>query len=109
MTAIIDDNCVKTSWHTLSKLYVLGERVLDTELQHAVIREIVRLSSLKDKTGTRWFPIGPTVTRIYDGTPAGSPARRLMVDTHTSQGNQRWLDCDNHPAFMTDLSKALLA
>lgn len=106
--AVGSEGFVNKPWGTLARLYILGERLLDTEIQHAVIKEMLRLCYLKDNKGSRWFPARETVTKIYDGTPAGSPARRLMVDLHVSHANGNWLKFDDHPEFLADLSKALI-
>lgn len=103
-----DEVRVNKPWSTLAELYLLGERVMDTKVQHAVVKELLRLCYLKDSKGGRWFPTRGTVTRIYDDTPAGSPARRPMVDLRVSNANENWLNFDNHPEFLADRSKVLL-
>jgi hypothetical protein len=93
----------------LGGMYVLGERMLDKSVQHAIIREIVRLSSIRsdDNANKRSFPGAGCVTIIYNGTTAGSPARRLMVDMYVSHGGTGWQYSDN-TEFLKDFSKAFL-
>lgn len=78
----------------LAQLYVLGERILDKSFRNAVIEEVVRIYSR---------PMTDMVNVVYQGTVAGSPARRLMVDLNFSK-------CNSQSAFLhtADVDKALL-
>jgi hypothetical protein len=92
----------------LAKLYVIGERILDRSVQSAVIREILRLVTIKSKgKGARSYPETTSVTVTYSGTSAGSPLRRLMVDLYVKAGTGSW-NYSKHPEFLMDLWKALL-
>lgn len=96
-------------WVLLAKLYVLGERLLDTPLRNAVVREIMRIASLLDNEGHRYFMDVGASNTCYEGTPTGSLIRRLIVDEHVSAGQKSWIDHDkDHPAFLGELSTALL-
>ena len=59
----------------LAKLYVLGEELMDVTFKNIII-DIFVVVTVED----RCYPIGEPVAIIYAGTPASSPARRLMVD-----------------------------
>jgi hypothetical protein len=59
----------------LSELYILGERLMDTAFQDVIIAAIIRFS-----IGSNIFPGNSAIQTIYTGTPASSPARRLLVD-----------------------------
>ena len=59
----------------LSRLYVLGERLMDVALQDSVVAALIRRIQTYKK-----YPGNLSVQIIYAGTPAGSPARRLLVD-----------------------------
>lgn len=97
-------------WTSLVKLYILGERLLDTSLRNAVIKEIARLSSLVSGKGVRYFMSPSTSSMCYDGTPTGSPLRRMVVDRYISAGQQVWIGHgEDHPVFLAELSQALLA
>jgi hypothetical protein len=97
-------------WKLLVKLYILGERLLDTPLRNAVIEEIVQLSSLADEDDAEYFMTTGSCNLCYDGTPTGSPLRRLIVDKYIIAGEQDWIEHDReHPVFPAELSQALLA
>ncbi|CAN9199729.1 unnamed protein product [Alternaria alternata] len=59
----------------LSELYVLGERLMDIAFQDVIVAAIIRFS-----IGSNIFPVNDAIQTIYTGTPATSPARRLLVD-----------------------------
>jgi hypothetical protein len=94
----------------LSKAYVLGEKLIDPNFQNAVLDRIVQRTK-----GPEGRAPGPTaVSIIYDGTPEGSPARRLMVDFCSYCANGQWMNIErlsrHVPAeFMDDLVAALVA
>jgi hypothetical protein len=58
-------------------MYVLGQKVLDRTFQEAVLDAIIAHSI---HSVSLVIPSASVVKTIYDGTPSGSPARRLMVD-----------------------------
>lgn len=64
----------------LAKTYVLGERMLDNAVQHAVIAEIIRLTAVRNGEGITLFSGPMTIGIAYDRTSTGSPIRRLLVD-----------------------------
>lgn len=76
----------------LCDLYTFRERVLDTPLRNAIIKEILRLISLKDNHDKSWFPNWNIARAIYQKTTATSPLRRLSVDILVSNGEPQWLD-----------------
>lgn len=45
---------------------------------------------------------------VYDGTMAGSPLRRLMVDLQVCWGTELWMedDCESHPEYLADVARA---
>ncbi|OAF99708.1 uncharacterized protein CC84DRAFT_1169223 [Paraphaeosphaeria sporulosa] len=92
----------------LSKLYVLGEYLMDVIFKNAIIEAIIAIS-IKEK----YCPIGEAVRIIYEGTSAGSPARRLMTDFCASNANDdpSWTDeFQNCPhEFLVDTMKALVS
>lgn len=49
-------------------------------------KDTLRLSVLKGSDGEKWLPEDRVISLIYQGTPAKSPARRLLVDLHVSHG-----------------------
>lgn len=110
ITAVASTGFPEGTWTTLANIYVLGERMIDQSVQHAVIKEFVRLPKLSceaNKNKKSWPPNAEAIGLIYDGTTEGSPARRLMVDYHVARGYESWLGSHCHPAFLLDLAKAL--
>ncbi|KAI4711382.1 hypothetical protein J4E89_003947 [Alternaria sp. Ai002NY15] len=74
----------------LASLYVLGERVMDVTLQNSVVAAIIRRSQTWRK-----YPGNPAIQIVYAGTPAGSPARRLLVDFWVFHAKPTWNGLDN--------------
>lgn len=65
-------------YENLCELYLFGERVLDVNARNAIVTELIRLVDLLD--AECHLPGNACIDTIYAGTPAGHPARRLMVD-----------------------------
>ncbi|KAK5134964.1 hypothetical protein LTR08_005916 [Meristemomyces frigidus] len=87
----------------LTRLYVLGEKLMDPALQTDIINALV-LARRSDA-----IPINRNVNTIYEGTPVGSPARKLMVDMHVlRQGKNQLKLIAPHPDFLLDLVTSLL-
>ena len=71
----------------LAKLYVMGEELMDTKFQNDILDTIIATSNK-----SCYLPIGQPVAIIYAGTPAKSPARRLMVDfcVYSAHDDNSW-------------------
>ncbi|KAK5678244.1 hypothetical protein LTS10_009414 [Elasticomyces elasticus] len=105
----------QTDYDMLAGLYVFGEKIVDQIFQDKVIDALV--AATRNKVHPRQdrlaalFPYGDTVDRIYNGTPRGSPARRLMVDMHAIRGKASWLNSENlernNHEFIVDLALAM--
>lgn len=89
----------------LASLYVCGERFIHRKLQHAVLTEILRLSSISDKNGVQWCPSTKSANIIYAGTPKDSPGRRLLVALCVVKGDRSIPGGDNR--FSADVVKVL--
>lgn len=90
----------------LTALYCFGEQYQDAHFKNTVIDAIIASTKEEDADGERWFPTNESVDIVYQGTPAGSPARKLMVDLHIEDGRASWLDLGaNNHEFVTDLAK----
>lgn len=77
----------------LADLYVLAEKLQDITTKNAVL-EAMLLNSRKTSSkvyGGRWYPGLGAVSKVYKGTPASSPTRKLLVDIFTCQGDSSWL------------------
>jgi hypothetical protein len=92
----------------LTTLFALGERVLDSTLRNAIMREIIRFTTILSSNGSYIYPGGKSINNIYNCTTSASPARRLMVDLYMHAGNTTWVVDDLHPAFLKDLAEALM-
>jgi hypothetical protein len=96
-----------TAHDLLAELYVLGERRLDSDFRNAITAELVRLRLiLHGSPGCRTSQRVTSVNTIYQGTPAGSPARRLMVDLSLRFGCHQCFTGDLDKAFLVDLTHA---
>lgn len=103
-----------TEYVQLAKAYVLGEMLQDVDFKDTVLDAILIKSRSKASDGQTWFPVGPAIRYIYDGTPESSAARRLLVDLYTYNGRAEWLtqwaNKDELPKeFLLDLAVATLA
>jgi hypothetical protein len=106
-----NQDCEQFPYELLATLYVLGERMLDSEYRNKIIHEFFRLVDFNhfDDNVDSWPGAGP-VNIIYKGTTAESPARRMMVDfavTHSYVDGLERYAAMNH-AFLFDFSKCLL-
>jgi len=90
----------------LARLYVCGERLLNWDVRRAVVAEMIRLALIKDEDGHTWGLSSEAVNIIYQGTPKGSPARRVVVDMHVKRAPAVGLDDDSHPAFVRDVANS---
>lgn len=68
--------------------FVFGEKIQDGEFKDAVIDAITSSVSTIGKDDKYWYPSGEKADRVYKGTPAGSPLRRLLVDMHVHHGRR---------------------
>lgn len=71
---------VNTEYMALFKLYILGEKFQDSLAKDAATTAILHLSKSRYTDGYWALPLPPVVDLIYNGTPEGSPARRLIAD-----------------------------
>lgn len=73
---------VYTEFKRLAKLYVLAEKLQDTDTKNTILVGIVQSRFRVRSNCYRYFP-GPSEIRIiYEGTPPSSPARKLIVDMY---------------------------
>jgi hypothetical protein len=89
------------------ELYTFAERVLDAEVQRAVVTETLWLCLLQSENGERWLPEDRAISVIYQGTPVDSPARRMLVDLQVSYGFAHSLESDTcDPTYLGDVARA---
>lgn len=105
-----EDSKVATN-HLLAELYVFGERRLDSHLRNAIIAEFIRLRLVfRDVAGCQSSQRVCAINIIYQGTPPGSPTRRLMVDLSLRSGCPKCYTADDlDNAFLVDLTQAFFA
>jgi hypothetical protein len=116
-----DGDNMEAGFELLANLYVFGERRMDTKLRNAVAHEMLRIQSLPLANppgfGARIAPCVPcvpcvpstaTVNIIYQSTPEGSPARRLMVDMLIAFGNKTCHSSQVDRAFSFDVMEGFL-
>jgi hypothetical protein len=87
----------------LVNAFVFVEKVQDAPFMNPVLAEIIMHTNTKDKQGEKWFLTGSTVHRVYEGTPVGSPLRRLMVNMHNCHGIRDWIEGNSNVEFLEDL------
>lgn len=88
-------------WVKLVRLYVLVEKLQDVRAQndtidamHAFIREFSSEKlPLAPSIGVARSPlISPeSIVELYDGTRAGSAARKLLLDSYAAVGSDEWI------------------
>jgi hypothetical protein len=83
-------------WLALCRLYVLAEYLLDRwakeriiDGMHGYLTEILPTEP-KHGSPEKVFS-AEVVQEVYDGTPEGSPLRRLIVDLYAIHGRDVWL------------------
>jgi hypothetical protein len=67
---------------TLSKLYVLAEKLIDETAKTAVLAAMSKHGEGRSR-GTLGCPGFESISIIYNGTPDNSPARKCMLDLYT--------------------------
>lgn len=98
----------------LSKLYTFGEKVQSDAFCDDVLSKICQgLEQVHHDNGeVSTFAFLDKIRFAYEGTPASSPLRRLLVEGFAKGGSVESLDGEHGnpgPEFMMDLAKALLA
>ncbi|KAM0724081.1 hypothetical protein Q7P37_000261 [Cladosporium fusiforme] len=87
--------------------FIFGEKIQDGDFRDAVVDAIIVSINDPGKDDLVRYPSGTTVERAYEGTPEGSPLRKLMVDIYVHHGNRDWLHKVANPDFLRDLAEDL--
>jgi hypothetical protein len=103
-----EENRVGKEFDLLVGGFIFGEKIQDGDFKDVIIDALIKCISTPDEGGTRWYPTKAWVDRAYEGTPEGSPLRKLLLDMHTFHGNSKWLDGTKSVEFLTDLAGRLL-
>lgn len=72
--------------HRIIKSYILGEKLVDTEYQNAIIKTL-----MVSATNYASFPTATSVTFVYERTAPSSPLRRLLVDFYAWIAHEDWI------------------
>ena len=96
----------------LAKAYVLGDRLLDTKFQNAVIDAIVEKSQTAARGGTD-RPCLDVIRYTYQSTAESATIRDLLVDVYICHGTSTWLSSWPDPSpipepFLLKLASKLL-
>ena len=97
----------------LAKAYVLGDYLLDTNFQDAVIDAIIEKTGSKVRDDQCWYPVGTVIRYVYDNTLESNMARKLLVDLYAARGKGSWLrewatEEDLPKEFLFDVAVAVL-
>jgi hypothetical protein len=103
----IEDKRTYSETSLLVEGFIFGERVQDGSFRDAVIDAMIVSINTTGKDDKHRYPSGPVVDRAYEGTPEGSPLRKLMVDIHVNHGSREWLEGVTNIDFVKDLAEAL--
>lgn len=88
--------------------FLFGEKVQNGDFKDAVIDALIHSVSKPDNKGNRRYPTEGTVDRAYQGTPEGSPLRRLLLDMHIIHGHGKWVEGQTNVEFLAALAGRLL-
>lgn len=88
--------------------FIFGEKIQDGDFKDAIIDALISFVSTIGKEDEYWYPSGEKADRVYRGTSAGSPLRRLLVDMHVHHGRRDWVEDGAKPEFLVDLVRDLL-
>lgn len=101
---LYNENITVASLSRLAKMYVLGEKIQSLSFCDAILSRMVDAAN-KD------FALASisTVNIIFEGTPTGSPARKLILGMWIKNGQaDRLVSHTPHPDFASDLLSLLL-
>ncbi|KAF2444471.1 hypothetical protein P171DRAFT_334923, partial [Karstenula rhodostoma CBS 690.94] len=79
MDAAVYKATMQEEYADLFQLYVLGEKLLDNSVKDAAISAVFKRAEGR-YNGCRCSPSTKHLALVYEGTPAGSPCRRILID-----------------------------
>lgn len=96
-------------YRDLLHLYILAEKLQDIEAKNAAITAVVEVAQVTSGEGT-WMAPGLSVADIvYEGTPEGSPLRRLLIELFSGLPVS-YILCEVHKReYHTDFIKDIAA
>jgi hypothetical protein len=90
-------------YQSLAHFYVFAEKMKDVKSKNSILRAILACRSTVYSSEPYTCPSTEAIDVIYNGTLAGSPARRLMIDLWTKQATAEYFDKELPGDFMRDL------
>lgn len=81
---VTDSSNMSDKYLTLSKLYVLAEKLIDEITKTTVLDELYACGQKQDDKGIHSQPGLLTIRTIYNGTSDSSEAREWLVDLYTT-------------------------
>lgn len=101
---------VESMFIALARLYVYGERVLDSVIRDATIDQLIAFSAVvnHDLPAHPHCPGLEAVEIVYGGATDAAPVRRLLVDLYVRHGSKEWMQPELHAAFCQDVARELL-
>jgi hypothetical protein len=100
----------KVSYTYAFKVYVLGDKLLDTSFKDAVADAVVTMFTTVRKDGHVRPPFAVEVCYLYENTVVGSPLRRAVVHRWARISNWKEVVTDEFPSpFLLDLCKEIAA
>lgn len=94
----------------VARLYVFGERVLDSMIRDAAIEQLIAFSGVvnNDLPTHPHYPSPRVVETVYEGTTEAASMRNLLVDMYVRLGSKEWLVPELHPAFCQDVAREFM-
>ena len=79
---VITESCSTRSdeWLLLAETYVLGEALVDTAFQASVLEVLRYMGDATSERESFWSVASEIIAVVYEGTPAGSPARDYLLE-----------------------------
>ena len=74
---------------------MLAEKLQDTESKDKVLQAVIIVFQPCDGSVTTKLPTRGFVQIIYEGTPSGSLARKLLVHMYARRAKGKWLNPNN--------------
>lgn len=103
---------VDPEYDALTHLYVFCEKILDIQAQKLVLDAIIGRSMERIDPSNPFsivFSDEDHIATIYDGTPEGDKARKVLVEMYADFAEVYWLtEGDWHPEFLSELSARLV-
>ena len=102
---------IEEEFEHLARAYVFGEKAQDNAFCNGVIDAMFARVLGPGGGIERAYPTTKAISIIYDGTPEGSPARKMCVYLGTQYGHSNWIESTEdgeHPDYLRDLTRSLL-